>query len=273
MHFGGLQKYGPRSAWLQGAAWFAITLVALCLFSWLTGLLGEVCHAKPEGGDPECHRYNLAYAILIQGFVWLNDFSVVIGAVATALLTAITYFLWRLERETGETNEAQLRAYVEVEPKGFKLAPNGKDLTVYIERKNVGKTPAIAAEVYWNIGVMEKPWTKPLELNESIPPSGIVRAITYPDKANALAKEIPLPDEQIYDLMCPQCGVALYVFGRTRYRDIFGKTIEADFCTYIDHADFVAWREAALKQPNAILPAHFRYSVFNNDIRIGGKSL
>jgi hypothetical protein len=75
--------------------------------------------------------------------------GVLITAIATALLTWVTYLLWRLGKEAGVTSRAQLRAYVFVQVAICKI-DNGK-VGAKIKFKNFGATPAFKVKVRFDV--------------------------------------------------------------------------------------------------------------------------
>jgi hypothetical protein len=199
------------------------------------------------------------------GSVFANQNGDAFTGLATIALTIATIVLGYLAWDQSLNTRAQLRAYISILPQKMALDQDLRTVMVLINQENVGKTPAIKAQVYWRILPLVHPLKNAMVFNEtSDEPMGPATAIVYPGKSHTPVRTFALTEEMIADLTCPACYVALYVYGRGKYRDIFGRKHSAEFCAFLDHPEFVRWLEEAKRKIGEPLAANFKFSEFNN---------
>ncbi len=97
-----------RNRWVQLGLCVAVILIVLAAISFFFDVTGAICERGKEAGKPDCGHYNLALFVLIQIYKALDVTSALITAIATALLTGVTYMLVRLGREQAEAASRQI---------------------------------------------------------------------------------------------------------------------------------------------------------------------
>jgi hypothetical protein len=194
---------------------------------------------------------------------FFDSASSVITAVATALLSVITFLLFRLGREQSETSRAQLRAYINAVPKGLSLSEDMRTLRIYLEIKNVGVTPAFETQTIWGSIVRPQGLTEPMEFAEDAAFRG-ARPVVYPGLAHTPSRLKALTDEELKKLIDPSSGFALYVGGKVRYLDAFKRDQEAEFCCFATAIDFIQWYATAKDKIGIADHVPFRFAEFHN---------
>lgn len=94
--------------WQKVCLWAAAVLFAAWAISFLFGLTSEVCSQAVGSNDAHCPRYNLVFAIIWDFFKILDAGSALITALATAVLTYVTYLLVELGKKQFDTADRQL---------------------------------------------------------------------------------------------------------------------------------------------------------------------
>lgn len=98
----------PRNPWLRALIGFALGIVLIAAFSFFFDVSGEICTHAEETNKPECGGHNLALVFLWKIIKTLDAGSALITAIATAVLTWVTYLLVKLAREQSEATSRQL---------------------------------------------------------------------------------------------------------------------------------------------------------------------
>lgn len=167
---------------------------------------------------------------------WTAEAVTAAGTAALAFLTltlaAGTLFLWlatrRLVKESEETAERQLRAYIF--PENVIVDATHGVLRYTITFKNCGQTPAydvtlyttMAAAVYPMLEEPKGPATPPTESNGHLGPGLSIHCHTIPDP--------PVTSDEIKAIRAGKA--ALYLFGKISYTDAFKKKRFVNFCYF-----------------------------------------
>jgi len=145
---------------------------------------------------------------------------VVVGAVQFIALIGQGVVFFLTLRSMSDTAQRQLRAYIGVSESGLKLQPeNIPEGQVYI--KNFGQTPAYNVRQWIAIALLPHP----LPTNLPEPPEGFLTSTSLIPSGghhiNVVPVKQPIPADILALLATPE--LALYVYGRVVYEDIFGK--------------------------------------------------
>jgi archaellum component FlaG (FlaF/FlaG flagellin family) len=240
----------------------------LCALSLLLPIYGQICEYNPYIDREKCSSGRLAIILFIRAAKFIDSFSGFVTAIAAAMLTAITIKLARLEAESGKTSRAELRTYLSAIAKGVTVAADGETLTVYVEIKNAGQTPAFNMVV--PTGVIVLPPNERFQIGkikisdeqiDTLPP------VTLPkDGASVVVPTIQLSYADRIRFL--SSSHRFYVFGLITYQDVFGDFQWTEFCAYLDFKRFVPFFDIAKSAPDEKVNVSFKVAEFGNDTSV-----
>lgn len=199
--------------------------------------------------------------------VFAKENGEAITGIATVLLTLVTGLLVWMAYDQGRTTRAQLRAYIQVLARGVILSDDGKKVRVFVDITNVGQTPAFNTQISWGINMFDHPLTQRLQMVTKDAPTQ--EKVIYPGSGHAMGKEYLHLVEAIADLNASKSPVALYVYGRATYDDIFRREQTAEFCFFLDKEALNFWLHDAQNikamggDPKSAT-SNFKFGAFNN---------
>jgi hypothetical protein len=179
--------------------------------------------AKDASGDEQTHELEHSHIEhrIAEGTIALACITGVL-AVATIVLAAFTYGLWRdtakLVIGAEDTAKRQLRAYVDIN-RGEIFDPlDPVKRRAFVEVKNYGETPANSKTMWVNVVAREWPLNSVLD----DPPKNfsLGKAPLPPDRTSAI--EVPIQFCGKIEEQLLSDAMAVYVYGQIRYTDIFG---------------------------------------------------
>lgn len=156
--------------------------------------------------------------------------SVVIAAIVAAFATG--YPSWE-NYIVQEAAKRQLRAYIDVRPRGISTVEEGLVPRVHDTFHNIGRTPAYDNGSFSRILVMEYPLTRRLVNDECryvAPDPKAGKWFIGTPKRPGIARESPLTAAEVDAIKGGQS--AIYFHGRVCYRDIFNEPHRTDFCLF-----------------------------------------
>jgi hypothetical protein len=153
-----------------------------------------------------------------------------LSALATLLLALITYWLFELSREQGNTDRAQLRAYVMVAATADTRIISGAIPQVKIRIKNFGQTPAHNVKVATHTQFTEFPFADEFEFAD--PAAQFGRPLGPQDDFSLLVTwdGCTVTPEKIGALVDNRW--ALRMNAKVTYEDIFDKQHETRFAVF-----------------------------------------
>lgn len=154
----------------------------------------------------------------------------VIGAIIAAF--AVGYPGWE-NYIAQEAAKRQLRAYIDVRPKGMTTIEEGLIPRVRDSFQNIGRTPAYDNGAFSRITVAEYPLTKKLPNDECSHVSTNPKASKwFIGKAARpeVVREDPFTATEVEAIKSGKSAV--YLHGSVCYRDIFNEAHRTDFCLY-----------------------------------------
>jgi hypothetical protein len=191
----------------------------------------------------------------------------IVTAIATVLLTFITWFLWKLERDGATANEALLRAYVSVSAKGIRVDPIKPDeIVVFLDVRNSGQTPAFNVISIPIIGVYGSP-----PVTFEVPKMDRNHATARNAPATTLSKDTGItcaPSRSFTSADRDACAATdrLYVYGRTLYSDVFGEEQWIEFCQFLEMDQFSSAYAMAVENNGDIVKVSFKIAHFGNRV-------
>lgn len=132
-----------------------------------------------------------------------------------------------------EAAKRQLRAYIDVRPKGMKVVEEGVTPRVHDSFHNIGRTPAYDNGSFSRIVVTEYPLTHKLANDECRPVSPAPKGNKwFIGKASRqeIAREAAFTAGEVESIKGGK--TAVYFHGNVCYRDIFNEVHRTDFCLY-----------------------------------------
>ncbi len=154
----------------------------------------------------------------------------VIGAIIAAF--AVGYPGWE-NYIAQEAAKRQLRAYIDVRPKGITTIEEGIMPRVQDSFQNIGRTPAYDNGAFSRLTVAEYPLTSKLTNEECGHVSTNPKASKWfigKAASPAIVRESPFTASEVEAIKSGKAAV--YLHGRACYRDIFNESHRTDFCLY-----------------------------------------
>jgi hypothetical protein len=261
MKLWGVEKYWPRNVWLRAGAIVFLAGLFLALASFL---FGDFCGQQKEGCYGDYASNNIAYVAIARAVEFLELHNALITAVATALLTVITWRLARLESESGETRKAELRPYFSVSAKGISLSADGR-IFAYVEIKNAGQTPAFNIFAPSTIVLCPPPPHK-FDVG-SIPITPEVLAdlgsVTLPKEGSlVITPERFIPYAEVIAALSR--SERFYVSGMIHCKNVFQEKQTDKFTMFLEPNEFGAAYIACRNTPGEVLSLNFRVAEFGN---------
>jgi hypothetical protein len=221
-----------------------IPLAAYVVLFWWWASLGyptetQICN--PPGNAENCESHNVLFAFVVVALDKLNFYSALITALATG---AIGYFTLTLKRSTDklwdagerqlaqsqENSERQLRAYIHVsEAKFINLGFPMAEFMVHFV--NTGQTPAHNVFATIGIDLTDFPLTKELDAGAG----GGTKGITNLGRDGVGHARIDSPRGLTgEEYAAVRDGkMAIFVFGKITYRDVFDREWETYYHCYV----------------------------------------
>jgi hypothetical protein len=132
-----------------------------------------------------------------------------------------------------EAAKRQLRAYIDVRPKGMTTIEEGMVPRVRDSFQNIGRTPAFHDGAFSRLTVAEYPLTHKLSNEECSPISTNPKANKwFIGKASGpeIVRETPFTASEVEAIKSG--NAAVYMHGRVCYRDIFNEPHRTEFCLH-----------------------------------------
>jgi hypothetical protein len=175
---------------------------------------------------------------------WLFKFLADPIAVFTGLMLLVNIGLWaatrRLVLGAEDTSRRQLRAYISVEPKDFRILSSENPLGIMVHLINHGNTPA--HDVIDDVVISVQPNPLPAEFEFPYPAISVNRTpfVLYPGQPRQLERygHEPLAVDDLAKLNDGN-KFRVYFFGLIRYVDVFNIYQSTKFCIFIEGRDFV----------------------------------
>lgn len=239
--------YDRAEKFLRCVAWVIwVGIVVIGFVSWTSDcpfLIGQeyLADAKPRG--EACYQQDHWWNSKFMTDVKITD---VVLAVFTGLLVVVGWSQANRLRQTIETMddtaERDMRAYLGMENIRLVAFSLIKPIRIQANWKNYGKTPARRFETSGSV------WIAPLPLDddadfvdgpEEDPIGRHGRMSIYSgdqqvpstSEYTSVTDQIPMSKELRDEVIAGR--FAIYLVGRSFYRDIFGKNRETSFCRYI----------------------------------------
>jgi hypothetical protein len=229
-------KWGRNHPWLAAVLIGGATLAVLFAISLLVPLVGDLCSYGEQTHKSECAKHHLGPLALFWIIEAVDEHNGFVTAIATALLTAITYMLVSLGQEQSRTTRAQLRAYIDIQADVENVKIDGRP-RITVTFRNVGQTPA------YDFYTSSDMTIGPAKLPEGVDlPSPFIRmkngtahfvsmgkGILGPTRKahNGLMLDRPLTEEILQAL--GRGEKALYHYGVVRFRDCFERYWEISY--------------------------------------------
>lgn len=156
--------------------------------------------------------------------------GVILAAIAAAFATG--YPGWE-NYIAQEAAKRQLRAYIDVRPKGMTTIEEGLVPRVRDSFHNIGRTPAYDDGAFSRITVAEYPLKTKLisdDCSHISPPPKTSKWFIGKVSRPEIARDAPFTAEEVEAIRSGKAAV--YFHGRVCYRDIFNETHRTDFCLY-----------------------------------------
>jgi hypothetical protein len=153
--------------------------------------------------------------------------SIILGAVATAVIAIFTFLTWLIYREQLRVSKINERAWIVPIIGEVTATSDPKAFQIEVHLKNTGKTPAWI----FAAGSQGKGQTKEKPL-PAIPPYQEMKP--FSEKGSLLSPDaffpqgFPLDQERIDHVLSGKSE--LFVFGYAKYRDIYGKPHVIRYC-------------------------------------------
>jgi hypothetical protein len=175
---------------------------------------------------------------------WFFKFLADPIAVFTGLMLLVNIGLWgatrRLVLGAEDTSRRQLRAYISIEPKDFKILSSENPLGIMVHLVNHGNTPAHG--VIDDVVIAVHPNPLPVEFEFPYPAINGNRTpfVLYPGQPRHLER-YGHGALTVDDLAKLNDGnkFRIYFFGLIRYIDVFNISQSTKFCIFIEGRDFV----------------------------------
>lgn len=227
-------KQNPR---LASVLIVGVVCAILFLMSLLIPIMGYLCSYDQYGNPEQCSPHHLGPYVVFLVISIADAHNGLITAIATILLTWITYMLVQLGREQSNTTRSQLRAYVCAKSSKIENFAVGQRPKATIVLENVGQTPAYRYRGQRMIVREAFPFPHPLPINFEQLPGG-AKESDLPARDLGTGGESPLTVELDNELTQPMIDLitekraALYLIGVAYYDDIFGDPHETHYCLY-----------------------------------------
>jgi len=260
-----------RRTWRSKTFRWIANIVLCAVFVGLVASLAlpaiyEICGPNEYTHAKECTQYHLPQFIFLWTVGVGDTHNGLITAIATVLLTWLTVRLARLEQESGETQRAELRAYMSANTRGITVAQDGETITIYVQLTNAGQTPAFNVVVPCGISVL------PPDRRFQVASIRITAAdidelpiTTLPKDGKCVVhatKKIPYTDAIKY----LSTANNIYIFGLITYQDVFGNSQWTEFCQYLEWKRFQRFLAAALDAgPDEKIDISFKVASFGQD--------
>ena len=224
-------------AWTKKHPWLALALciVALCavlsMLSLFVQITPHLCTYNQHTNKDDCAPHHLGPFIGLWVILFADTHNGLITAIATALLTGITYMLVQVTRHQSENSKQQLRAYVFVENVFIADGPTPPLAAVpsatgcpssRVVIKNSGQTPAHEVRHLFDILLVPA-----ISLNAPVFPSDATVMASTPVSFGT--NGITNLDRNLGRVLTPgeiaalvPAAMALVVVGKIIYQDVFG---------------------------------------------------